>query len=405
VQITLLPQQSQAIRSNKRYIIACCGTGGGKTFFGPAWLATKIKQFPKELWIVAAPTYDILTAATIPELVKQWQGTVLEGQLKNNPMAGGLQYMLPDGGIIYFRSTGSPQSMQGIRARGIWLDEGGLCSESGWRTIEQRTTFKEGQILLTTTPYAEFQWLEELVKKIHQGLLPDYEYINWKSLDNPYFPAKEYWQKKAEWPRWLFAQRYDGVFGRPEGCVYPMYETAIIPPMTLPVGRKVGGADFGYRDPFVCLDAIQYSHGGIDNLYVYHETYAPSMDISSILDTLDRTTEYFADPSRPDTINEFNKAGFRTLGANNDVLTGILLLTKRFNTKTIQISNECKHLIDDLQLYAYAPGKVGPAAEKPMHEHSHACDALRYLCTGVDTSIDIGRILSNLSAGKAFVGG
>ncbi len=103
---------------------------------------------------------------------------------------------------------------------------------------------------------------------------------------------------------------------------------------------------------------------------------------------------WFADPSQPGTIQELRNAGHDVIpcvhlavrgGAGSPrtpVLAGIDQVTERMRTGRLKIvRGACKPLLRELALYHYPEDKT---SEDPVKEDDHACDALRYLCVGMD---------------------
>jgi len=96
---------------------------------------------------------------------------------------------------------------------------------------------------------------------------------------------------------------------------------------------------------------------------------------------------FYADPSRPDLIAEFQTAGIPIMGANNDIQHGIdrhYELIKSGNYRIFK--NSCPNLIDEYDTYHYCeepdlkPDQNAPKGkEVPVDQNNHACDAVRYL--------------------------
>ena len=58
--ITLHAGQTEAFCSTARFIAMICGTGGGKTYFGPWWCMHQIGLHPRGRGLVVSPTFDML---------------------------------------------------------------------------------------------------------------------------------------------------------------------------------------------------------------------------------------------------------------------------------------------------------------------------------------------------------
>lgn len=265
--ITLNPGQTKIIESKKRFIVACCGTGSGKSFLLPLWMADRISENPGGTFLCLAPTYKILMGAVIPHFINHYQGTNLEGIFNVSRNT----YSLPDGGCIWFISTDSPQAAQGIVADAAVFDEAGLCpSADAWITIQQRLGFKQGRALIATTPYDPSGWLYDVVNKAQKGHA-DYEYVNMRSIDNEFYPKEEYERARAELSNETFQMRYNGIFGVLENAVCPDFGPDNITNVQCdPTQPILVGADFNVSPMCWTLSQQQGS-----NFVVYDEIHIP----------------------------------------------------------------------------------------------------------------------------------
>jgi hypothetical protein len=94
---------------------------------------------------------------------------------------------------------------------------------------------------------------------------------------------------------------------------------------------------------------------------------------------------FYADPSRPDYINEFCRAGISTVAATNDIRIGIdrhyeLIKSGKYRV----VKGNCQHLLDEYELYHYPePKDLNPDQnqkdELPVDQSNHVCDASRYI--------------------------
>jgi phage terminase large subunit len=64
--------------------------------------------------------------------------------------------------------------------------------------------------------------------------------------------------------------------------------------------------------------------------------------------------------------------------AKNDVISGIRKVSSLLAKNKIKINRRCVGLIEELGLYAWDEKAARNGEEKPIKEHDHALDALRY---------------------------
>ena len=65
-------------------------------------------------------------------------------------------------------------------------------------------------------------------------------------------------------------QEYCCLFTCREGVVYPDFASACVPDQPLPPGKRVGGIDFGWRNPFAAVWGVLDRD---DVLWLAHERY------------------------------------------------------------------------------------------------------------------------------------
>lgn len=386
MEVTLHEHQGRALRSTKRFVAMIAGTGGGKTFFGPIWLAQEIQKYPKESFLVIAPTYKMLSRATIPMLQACFRGVQgLQGELKESK---GL-YALPGGGIIYFGSADRPETLEGVHVKACWMDEAGQMKYMAWIVTQARVGRKLGRVLITTTPYA-INWLYYDFYKIwEEGKDPNYDVIQFSSIESPYYPFEEYQRAEKVLDPRLFDMRYRGLFRKMAGLVYRDFDQKhIIEPFDIPKQwRRFVGIDFGYNNPFV---AIFVARDKDHNYYIYDEHYQSEMllkehraQINKKAGT-DKISNYYPDPSAKQDIEELRALGVGPIELpNNDTKIGIEKVNELVKNNRLKVFKTCKNTIDEFETYHYPEKKEDrESEEEPVKFNDHALDALRYAIMG-----------------------
>lgn len=370
--LSLHESQHRVIESDRRFVLAAAGTGGGKTYVGPIWLWQEIAKHPTESFIIVAPTYKVLRDATIPSWMNIVRGTALEGEYKKSDG----QYILPTGGVIYLASADKPDSIEGKHVKAIWADEAGQYDFWAWVVLQARVGSKLGRVLFTTTPYG-LNWLFTEVYLRWKNGDPDYGVINWGTIDNPWYPKEEIDRARRTLSPEIFSMRYEGQFVRMEGLVYPDFHKWIVPSFT-PYGECswYGGLDFGFGNPTAKHDAALDQN---DVLWVMNEYYKSSGLIGEVAESMRRDAIYGADPAGAQWIAELEAMGFDVRPANNDVEFGIQEVTARGRLGKLKIVRpECPALVDESETY-HRDKKTG----KPVKAKDHGMDGLRYLCNTV----------------------
>jgi len=382
--------QEDVIFSDKPIVIAATGIQWGKTMSGVMWLKMMIHKHPesKNNFIITSPSFPILTQSTLPPFLAAMKG-LGHFDKKNNC------FIMYQGPTIWFRTGVNPDSAVGITdVKGILCDEAGLYSLYFWEVIQGRASFLEAPIRIVTSPYS-LNWLyKDYIRPYRKGnkaIMDECLLVQKTSKDNPYFPEKEYERKKRTMDPRRFNMQYGGQFDKMEGLVYDCFDEDenICLPKELPAGtRFFGGIDWGYNDPFVLLVRAITPEG---RHYQVFEHYKSGHTIASMLEVALRARKifpielFYADPSRPEYIMEFNKNHLTCIGANNEIRLGLDKFYELIQTRRFKIFSACgRYTINEMETYHYPEYKeVNTNADQkdklPVKQHDHTMDVNRYI--------------------------
>jgi hypothetical protein len=214
----------------------------------------------------------------------------------------------------------------------------------------------------------------------------------------PEFLAGERRAMGASW----FRQEYGCSFEALEGLVYPDFARCVVPagePGTtvhgVPAGRKVGGIDFGFRNPFAAVWGV-LDRDGV--LWLTGEHYRRHKPLSYHAQHLPRDVTWYADPSGATERSELRCAGFTVYRGDNALRPGIAAVSARLENETLRVVEGCcPNLLAEAALYRY--GDAGERnAETPVDDHNHALAALRYLISRLDARHMAGHRLRGAAA-------
>ncbi len=387
----LHPGQSKVLRSRRRFTAAIAGTGGGKTVLGPLWLLRRLKELEDEgvvrgmIGMVIAPTYKILSRATVPTLIDTFRGTLYEGRFLE---AKG-QYILPRNlGILYLLSSDNPNGLEGGQLNiGAWLDEAGQMKYSAWLALCRRTGVNQAPVFITTTPYLS-NWLKtEFLDYFIKGD-PDYFCVVWASNANPAYPQAEYDRAKRTLPKATFEMMYGGLFTGMEGLVFPTLPLCFVKPRKIYGGKRVGALDFGWRAPFCALSGILYIKDGEQKLHIDYERYLPQTKLVDHSNALPESCLWFADPAEPDSISDLRDFGHSVVKANNSIMAGIEAVNSLAISGCLSISDTCENTYAESVAYQFPQNlDKKEKSEIPVGGMDHAMDTLRYLCMAIKKTI------------------
>lgn len=211
----------------------------------------------------------------------------------------------------------------------------------------------------------------------------------------------------------VFKREYECDFDSAEGLVYGIFDPKYHvrePDPHIRWTEFLVGIDHGYEDPGVLLLAGVQGSGRDATIHLLDEVYQTKQTESWWIDATKTLAKrwnlktgsnphgaqvrWFADPSRPDRIDAFNKAGFRVEGAKNAIDEGVDAVADRLvlrvdpNDKTgrrrfarMYVSPKCKETIGEFGKYRRRrdprnPERILDAIEDA---NNHAMDACRYL--------------------------
>lgn len=380
-------KQQQAILSDAKITLALTGIQFGKTTIGSMWMKRKMWEHraKDDAFIITAPNYKIMQQSTLPAFLKRMEG---EGEYR----VADAEFHLNDGGTCYMRTSTEPDSIVGItNVRAIWGDEAGKYSLYFWENMQARASFRDCPILITTTPYTSNWIFKELVKKTKQGERDDVNLIEASSNENPMFPKEEFERRRRIMDPRRFAALYLGQFEKMHGLVYDCFneDAHVIEPFQLPTGTKYyAGIDWGTTNPFALLVRAITPTG---YHYQISEVYKTGMTILDMIAVAKQKKQifgiqaFYADPSQPGYIEEFNRHGLPCIGADNDIKRGIDLQIELIKTGKFYIFKDSSpHTIDEISGYHYPePEDLKPDQDSkeqlPVAQDNHALDAMRYL--------------------------
>jgi hypothetical protein len=194
---------------------------------------------------------------------------------------------------------------------------------------------------------------------------------------SPQFLARE---RRALGEAW-YRQEYECSFEVLVGLVYTDFARCVTPGPAPTGGRRVGGIDFGFRNPFAAVWGT-LDRDGI--LWLTGEHYARQKPLSYHAERLPRDVVWYADPSGATERSELCCANLKVAAGINAMQLGIAAVTARLANGSLRIvEGACPNLLAEAWLYRYPENGAG-GSENPLDEHNHALAALRYLVSRLD---------------------
>jgi hypothetical protein len=253
--------QKRTLESTKRFILNTAGWQSGKSEAGCLWLYREMRKCGPGDYLVASPTFPLMSKKVLPIFCKLFERMLRLGKFvsgKNvftfsNAGCIAMWGAVPDEPArVIFGHAADPDSLESATVKAAWLDEAGQKTFRlpSWEVVLGRLSVHQGRVLLTSRPY-DLGWMKQMLwdKWIKANRNhPEIDVINYRSIDNPAFPAEEYYRAKRSMPDWRFLMLYDGLFTRPAGVIYEAFDENVhkIPRFAIPSSwPRYLGLDFG----------------------------------------------------------------------------------------------------------------------------------------------------------------
>ena len=401
-EITLHKYQFEAFQSRARITALVAGKQGGKTLVGSLWSRKKASEFTdrRDCGIVTAPTYKTLKQATLPRFLETFHGL---GKWRESDSI----FEMNNGQPVYVRTLHDVNTIEGItRTRWTWNDEAGQYKRMAWDNIQGRAAPMEAQMFLTTTPYA-LNWLyKDLYKPWLAGKRPDVHFVQFRSVDNPYFPKQEYERLKAIMDARIFAMHFEGQFQKMAGLVFMDFDEILNMDEAFKPNKQdyfIGaGVDWGYTNAFaITVRAIHRTNPGHDyQIAEFYQSYlTPSEKVSVAKQFKDKfgIETFYCDNEEPAMIKEFNNAGLTAVaapkypGSLKDNIARHNALIKSRDYKIFR--GRCPYTLDEYATYHYPEidGDEANAKEEPVDANNHLMTANMYFTQCTESVRDAAR--------------
>jgi PBSX family phage terminase large subunit len=373
--------QYEFMESTAKFKAFLSARGAGKTAVGWMLAIRHAGENPGSRGVVVAPSFPIIDDVILAEM-GYWLPEELvakENMYKHN-------VYLENGSEILFRSADNKrhiERMRGLSISWFWVDECTLTPEILWDVLigglRQRGYPLKAWMTGTPKPFSwvKSRFLDKMTKIPGSFAMTEIAIETNKALSDDYIRSLRQ-QYKGRFAQ----QELDGMFVEFEGMVYPDFnETNILdfnsPKLNPPYGRIFYAIDWGFRNPCAML-AFTLRKGGkivvLEEFYKTHTTDVQLIEIGKEWVKRYGRGPFYCDPSQPDSIVKFRKAGLDAKAAKNAVVPGIKTVTAYLlKEEGLGISPYCVNLINELRCYVYSEER-----DMPIKLNDHACDTLRY---------------------------
>lgn len=370
------PWQRQLLECPERQLLLCCSRQSGKSTAVSA-LALHAALFrPAALVLLLSPT--IRQSAEIFRKVLEADDAL--GRPLSATHRTELRLELENGSRVLCLPgrEETVRSFSGVNL--LVLDEAARVPDDLYRSVRPMLAVSQGKLVALSTPFGRRGWFYR--EWISDGPWRRFQ-VTWRDCPRitPAFIDEE---RRALGDLWV-AQEYETEFTALEGLVYPAFTSALVDAVPVLSGRRVGGIDFGWRNPFAAVWGVLDRD---DVLWITGERYrtsTPPEEHAAALKALG-SVEWWADPSGADDIDGLRRAGLCVRAANNAIRMGIAAVSGRIQSGRLRVLRRaCPELEREAGLYRYpTEAERHRDGEAPVDEHNHALGALRYLVAGID---------------------
>ena len=282
--------------------------------------------------------------------------------------------------------------LQGMTAAGAYADEAALFPRSFIDQMIGRCSVAGSKIFMNCNPNGAYHFIKtDFIDRAAEIGLFRLHF----TMDDNLTLSPEIRESYARSFAGVFYRQYIlGEWVSAEGAVYPMWDDDANcfedeDPLRYAGGRRFVSIDYGTANPCVFLDATDDgSVFRITNEYYWDSAakrrqktdaeYAE--DLEAFLGG-DRNVTVIIDPSAASLKTELRKRGFRIRDARNEVREGIAATAVLIGSRAVRVHRKnCPCFLREIHAYLWDEKARQRGEERPVKEHDHAMDALRYLC-------------------------
>lgn len=392
----------EVAKNQARFKVLNCGRRWGKTTLAVEMMLLKAFAKPVKIAYIA-PTIqqarDIAFAMLKKELqpiLKDTNESRLEFKVKTQDN---------EESLIFLRGWEAIETLRGQAFDFLILDEVASMRNFwiGWQEVLRPTlTDTKGGAMFVSTPKGYNHFYDLFNKELTDK---DFKAFHFTSYDNPFLPVEELDAARSTMTTERFAQEYLASFQKTQGLVYKEFsrEKHLYDDLVDKEYEKLGGVDFGFRNPAAVVD-IRFNK---DKFYVENEWYKRERTEEQIADYVKAYdfNEVYPDPENPSAIEVMRQKGINVrevIKGKDSITAGINKVKEAFITGRLMVNKRCVNLISELEMYSYDDEKGDRNEdEKPIKANDHLLDALRYVIMMKTPMVDMEseqaeRLLSRL---------
>jgi len=377
----LTPSQSQIAKDRHRFRVLRCGRRFGKTYLACKEIRGKVLYKPRNVTYFAT-TYQQARDIAWEFLRKELEGLIVSANESRLEMKVRVLNS-NETSLLQLRGWEAVEAERGKRNDFIVLDEVASMRNfwAGWHEVLRPTlTDTKGEALFISTPSGYNHFYDLCNLELTDS---DYKSFNFTTYDNPHIPVEEIEKAKKELSNEQFLQEYMASFQKTAGLVYKEFSRERHLYSELPEGnyQTIAGIDFGYHQAAVIPIKTDGNYYFVDD--EWYKTERTETQLAEFVATSGYSVVY-PDPESANGCEELRRQGLnvREVAKGKDsVKHGIDKVRELLINGRLKINKKCVNLISEFEMYSYDDDNP---TDKPIKEHDHALDALRYALMTAD---------------------
>ena len=284
------------------------------------------------------------------------------------------------------KDEASASLIQGMTLAGIFLDEVALMPQSFVMQAMSRCSVEGSKYWFNCNPAGPFHWFKtDVIDKLEDRNLIHLHFL----LDDNLSLTDKIKQRYYSYYSGTFYQRYIlGLWVSADGQIYSMFDrTKHVVCDSKDYTTYYVSCDYGTLNPTVfllwgfsmsqkrwLLVRTFYYSGRDKQCQLTDEQYADAY--KKFIGSL-KIKAVIVDPSAASFITTMRNRGYNVIKAKNDVIDGIRYTGTCINTGKIAFCEDNDDVFKEFESYIW---DSKASEDKPVKEHDHTMDAIRYFC-------------------------
>lgn len=292
------------------------------------------------------------------------------------------------------KDEGAIGGFQGKTFSLVYCDEMTLYPESIIDMIDTRLSNPHSMGFASMNPSHPNHKIKSWIDKAEEGD-PNYYSLHFTLDDNPYVDEEYKSRIRSSLSGLFYKRNYLGLWCLAEGAIFDFFDHKVHVVKRPPAAAEywIAAIDYGTVNPFCCL-LIGVSTGKFTQtgkcLWVEKEFYwdpkktgrqkTNSEFADAVQEFIDPygVRNVYIDPSAEAFQLELRRRGIHVVHANNDVESGIQIMTSEMKKGNLFICEECVNTIREVESYVWDPKAADKGYDQPLKKNDHSIDSLRY---------------------------